>query len=88
MFMVFAVYLGNQSEQAILFLIMVFCFVFLDVLNFIHNLYVYSWIFEFLDKSLYVFAIFLLYKYVKNYHLKTRKASNLEANQYRIKQCF
>lgn len=67
-FIAFAVYLSNETKQSIIFLIMVFCFVFSDVLNYISSLYVYYWIFDFVGNMLHLVSLCLLYVYVINHH--------------------
>lgn len=67
-FLTFAVYLSKESTQSILFLVMVFCFVFSDVLGYICNLYVYFWIFDFIANMLHVASLFLFFSYVQNHH--------------------
>ncbi|HNU59475.1 MAG TPA: hypothetical protein PKI08_05950 [Aquaticitalea sp.] len=67
-FFAFAVYLSNETTQSIVFLIMVFGFVFSDVLNYICKLYVYHWAFEFFGNMLYLASLGLYYVYVYNHH--------------------
>jgi hypothetical protein len=74
----FAVYLSRETAQSITFLLMVFCFVFSDVLYYICNLYVYFWIFEVFEGALHMAGLFLLYKYVFDHH--TNRNSNKRIN--------
>lgn len=67
-FFAFAVYLSNESKQSIMFLIMVFCFVFSDVLTYICSLYVYYWLFDFVGNMLHLASLCLLYMYVVNHN--------------------
>lgn len=67
-FFAFAVYLSKESTQAILFLVMVFCLVFSDVLRYICNLYVYYWAFDFMANMLHIASLCLFYAYVYNHH--------------------
>lgn len=65
----FSVYLSQETSQSIIFLLMVFCFVFSDVLTYICNFYVYFWAFEFISNMLHVVSLGLFFAYV--YHHKT-----------------
>lgn len=67
-FLAFAVYLSKESTQSIIFLVMVFCFVFSDVLDYICSLYVYFWIFDFLGHMLHLTSLCLFFNYVYNHH--------------------
>ncbi len=67
-FFAFAVYLSKETTQSIIFLVMVCCIVFSDVLNYICNLYVYFWMFEFMGNMLHLMSLALLYTYVYNHH--------------------
>lgn len=67
-FFAFAVYLSQESNQSIIFLIMVFCFVFSDVLMYICNLYVYFWLFEYISNMLHLISLILFVTYVYNHH--------------------
>ena len=75
-FVAFMVYLSNESKQSILFLTMVFCFMFSNVLNYIHTMYVYFWLFEWTGYALSCLSVILFFKYVDNHH---RKQINPEA---------
>jgi hypothetical protein len=83
-FFAFSVYLNKETEQSITFLIMTFCFVFSDVLNYICNLYVYYWVFEMFERILHIFALFLLYKYVLNEHSETYENKHIHISDYFI----
>lgn len=63
-FLAFAVYLSNESRQSIIFLVLVFSFVFSDVLNYICNLYVYYWLFDYVGNMLHLASLSLFYLYV------------------------
>lgn len=67
-FFAFAVYLSNETKQSIIFLVMVFCFVFSDVLNYISSLYVYYWMFDFVGNMLHLVSLCLLYVFVIENH--------------------
>ncbi|MEO6348019.1 MAG: hypothetical protein ABIO60_08940 [Aquaticitalea sp.] len=67
-FLAFAVYLSKESTQSILFLVMVFCFVFADVLEYICDLYVYFWVFDFIGTMLHFVSLGLFFRYVYNHH--------------------
>ncbi len=77
-FLAFAVYLSNESRQSIIFLVLVFSFVFSDVLKYICNLYVYYWIFEYAGNMLHLASLSLLYLYVYN---RNTSVNNREAFQ-------
>lgn len=49
-FLAFAIYLSKESKQSIIFLMVVCCFIFSDVLSFINTSYVYFWLFEAVQK--------------------------------------
>ncbi|MGJ8593697.1 MAG: hypothetical protein ACSHXF_14190 [Aquaticitalea sp.] len=67
-FLAFAVYLSRETTQSIIFLVMVVCFGFSDVLFYICDLYVYFWVFEFAANMLHLTSLLLLYTYVHNHH--------------------
>lgn len=69
----FAVYLSKETEQSITFLLLVFCFVFSDVLAYINTLYMYYWLFEVFERTLHIGGLFLLYKYVYNHHMVNKE---------------
>lgn len=83
-FFAFAVYLSKETNQSIIFLIMVFCFVFSDVLMYICNLYVYFWVFEYISNMLHLISLVLLIAYVYNHHVITNKNVNKSYLDYRI----
>ena len=80
----FAVYLSRETAQSITFLLMVFCFVFADVLNYICNLYVYFWIFEVFEGALHTAGLFLLYKYVYDHHTHRNSSKRINFSEYFI----
>ncbi len=63
----FAAYLTRETSQSIMFLMMVFCFVFSDVLTYICDLYVYYWAFEFISNMFHVASMVILFAYVYNH---------------------
>ncbi|WP_299335605.1 hypothetical protein [uncultured Psychroserpens sp.] len=80
----FAVYLSRETAQSITFLLMVFCFVFSDVLNYICALYVYFWIFEVFEGILHTTGLFLLYKYVYDHHTLRNSNKRINFSEYFI----
>ena len=80
----FAVYLSRETAQSITFLLMVFCFVFSDVLNYICSLYVYFWIFEVFESVLHTAGLFLLYKYVYDHHTHRNSDKRINFSEYFI----
>lgn len=80
----FAVYLSRETAQSITFLLMVFCFVFSDVLNYICSLYVYFWIFEVFEGILHTAGLFLLYKYVYDHHTYRNSNKRINFSEYFI----
>ncbi|MCK8481109.1 hypothetical protein [Psychroserpens algicola] len=80
----FAVYLSRETAQSITFLLMVFCFVFSDVLNYICHLYVYFWIFEVFEGILHTAGLFLLYKYVYDHHTNRATDKRINFSEYFI----
>ncbi|MGS2725894.1 hypothetical protein ACU8DI_04750 [Psychroserpens sp. BH13MA-6] len=81
-YLAFAVYLSRETAQSITFLLMVFCFVFADVLNYICNLYVYYWIFEFFEGILHMAGLFLFYKYVYDHHTNRYSEKRINFSEY------
>ena len=79
-FLAFAVYLSQETTQSIIFLVMVCCFVFSDILNYICSLYVYYWVFEFVANMLHLLSLALLYTYVYNHHkiVKVKRREELD----------
>lgn len=67
-FFAFAVYLSKESTQSIIFLVMVFCFAFSDVLNYICDLYVYYWVFDLIATMLHAASLCLFFTYIFNHH--------------------
>lgn len=63
-FVSFVDYLNSQSKKSILFLIMVLCFVFSDVLHYISTYYLYRLGFVMLDRILHLVGLFFLFSYV------------------------
>ncbi|TXE07663.1 hypothetical protein ES711_09445 [Gelidibacter salicanalis] len=66
-FLAFAIYLSKESTQSIIFLSMVCCFVFVDVLSFTTDLYIQYWLFEVFAKTLQGIGLLLLCVYVYNH---------------------
>lgn len=80
----FAVYLSRESAQSITFLLMVFCFVFADVLCYICNLYVYYWVFEAFEGALHTSGLFLFYKYVYDHYMNKNGYKRIHISEYFI----
>jgi len=80
MFFAFAVYLSQETTQSIIFLVMVFCFVFSDVLKYICDLYVYFWLFDFIANMLHLASLVLLFTYISNHHkiIKVKRKDSVE----------
>ncbi|SDS54197.1 hypothetical protein SAMN04515667_2408 [Formosa sp. Hel1_31_208] len=83
-FFAFAVYLSRETAQSITFLLMVFSFVFADVLNYICSLYVYYWVFEMFEGILHTAGLFLLYKYVYDHHTQRYSDKRINLSEYFI----
>lgn len=71
-FLAFAIYLSRESGQSILFLTVVCCLVFSDVLGFITTMYVDFWFFAALGNILQALAFFLFCIYVYNHQQKAK----------------
>ncbi|WP_047546928.1 hypothetical protein [Psychroserpens sp. Hel_I_66] len=80
----FAVYLSRETAQSITFLLMIFCFVFSDVLNYICDMYVYFWVFELFQIILHTSGLFLLYKYVYDYQTNRHTNERVDISKYFI----
>ena len=80
----FAVYLSKETGQSITFLLMIFCFVFSDVLDYINNLYIYYWLFEVFGRTLHIGGLFLLYKYVYDHHTMVNNDKKMNISEYFI----
>ena len=80
----FAVYLSKETGQSITFLLMVFCFVFSDVLDYINTLYIYYWLFEAFERALHIGGLFLLYKYVYDHHTLINHEKKMNLSEYFI----
>lgn len=65
-FLAFAVYLDTDSKSSILFLAMVFCFGFSDVLYYISQNYIYTWSFVVSEVVLHVCGLVLICNYIVN----------------------
>ncbi|MCK7590843.1 hypothetical protein M0G43_09680 [Subsaxibacter sp. CAU 1640] len=84
-FFAFAVYLSQETTQSIIFLVMVFCFVFSDVLTYICNMYVFFWVFEFVSNMLHLASLILLFTYVYNHHKIIKVKPKMSVEDYLIK---
>ncbi|MEM5566452.1 hypothetical protein WNY78_15125 [Psychroserpens sp. AS72] len=78
----FAVYLSRETAQSITFLLLVFCFVFSDVLHYICSMYVYFWGFEVFENVLHTAGLFLLYKYVYDHHTNRHSDRRINLTEY------
>ncbi len=84
MYFAFAVYLSKETGQSITYLLMVFCFVFSDVLHFINTLYIYYWLFEVFERTLHILSLYLLFKYVYDHHTLANKEQRMNFSEYFI----
>lgn len=66
-FLAFAIYLSKETAQSILFLTIVCCFIFSDVLSFITSMYIHFWLFEGIQKILQAGGLLLFCFYVYNH---------------------
>ncbi|MBA6151133.1 hypothetical protein [Gelidibacter maritimus] len=66
-FLAFAIYLSKESAQSIIFLMVVCCFVFSDILSFITTSYIHFWLFEGVQKIFQSIGLVLSCVYVFNY---------------------
>ncbi|MCK0125537.1 hypothetical protein MWU76_14185 [Gelidibacter sp. F2691] len=87
-FLAFAIYLSKESTQSIIFLSIVCCFVFADVLSFTTEMYVQYWVFEAFEKTLQGIGLLLFCVYVYNhqdymnqFHIKEDLNTIAESNQ-------
>lgn len=80
----FAAYLSKETGQSITFLLMVFCFVFSDVLHYVNTLYIYYWIFEVFERALHLSGLFLLYKFVFDHHTERNNDRKMNLSDYFI----
>ncbi|WP_299392576.1 hypothetical protein [uncultured Gelidibacter sp.] len=71
-FLAFAIYLSKETSQAIIFLTVVCCFAFADVLDFTTTMYVQFWVFEGFQKVLQGLGLFLLCIYTYNHQEYTK----------------
>ena len=78
------VYLSKETGQSITYLLMVFCFVFSDVLHYVNNLYIYYWIFEAFERTLHILGLYLLFKYVYDHHTSSNKEQKMNISEYFI----
>lgn len=63
-FISFAVYLGKQTKESILFLIMAICFAFSDILNYVANYYIYDWSILMIDRLLHITGLLFAFNYI------------------------
>jgi len=70
-FLAFAIYLSKESSQSIIFLTIVCCFVFSDVLSFITDMYIHFWLFDASQKILQSMGLFMFCMYVYNHQQLT-----------------
>ncbi len=66
-FLAFAIYLSKETAQSIIFLIVVCCFVFSDVLGFITTSYIQFWLFEAVQRIFQSLGLILACIYVFNH---------------------
>ena len=78
-FLAFAIYLGRETSQSIIFLTIVCCFVFSDVLNFITTMYIHFWLFEGAQKILQGAGLLLFCIYVYNHQELVSSFRNVSA---------
>lgn len=74
----FAIYLSHESTQSILFLTMVCCFVFSDILSFISTYYLYFWLYEGVQYIFQSIGLILFCIYVFNFQ---KLANGLEGKR-------
>ncbi|MGZ0017906.1 hypothetical protein [Yeosuana sp. AK3] len=79
------VYLNNETRLSIFFLMMAFCFVFSDMLNYVSQYYVYHWSFSMLDRVLHVTGLFFLFNYIMEYN-KAPKISDMHVFETKQKK--
>ncbi|MEO8772819.1 MAG: hypothetical protein ABI263_04420 [Gelidibacter sp.] len=86
-FLAFAIYLSKETSQSILFLTIVCCFIFSDVLSFITSMYIHFWLFEGIQNILQGGGLLLFCFYVYNHQeiantsdKKTTKSFSLSKN--------
>ncbi len=58
------------------------CVGFSGVLNYINTLYIYYWLFEVFERTLHIGGLFLLYKYVYDYHTIQNTDNKINLNDY------
>lgn len=68
-FLAFAIYLSRDTAQSIIFLVIVCCFVFSDVLSFITTMYIEYWLFDSIQKIVQVVGLLLSCIYVYNHQV-------------------
>jgi len=73
-----------MKAYIITFLLMVFCFVFSDVLHYINTLYIYYWLFEVFERALHIGGLFLLYKFVFDHHTQRNNDRKMNLSDYFI----
>lgn len=64
----FTIYLSQETTQTIIFLMVICCFVFSDILSFITSMYVHYWLFDGIQKILQGVGLLLLSIYVYDHH--------------------
>lgn len=72
-FLAFAIYLSTETKQSIVFLTMVCCFIFCDVLGFINTAYLYFWPFETVQKITQGIGLILAFAYVYRHQVLSEK---------------
>lgn len=82
----FTIYLSEETVQTILFLIIVCCFVFSDILSFITTMYLHYWLFDGIQKILQGVGLLLLCIYVYNHQELAKSFSKFSSkNNFIIK---
>ena len=80
-FISFVDYLNSETKGSILFLIMVLCFAFSDVLHYISVYYLYNWSFVLLDRVLHIVGLLFLFNYI-NERNKTTSDIEIKAKAF------
>ncbi len=77
-FVAFAGYLNEDGRQSIIFLMMSFCLIFSQVLNFVETYYISYNLFVILEWSSHIAGLILLYKYIVEHNRLRKKRMVIE----------
>ncbi|MBP1840224.1 hypothetical protein [Formosa algae] len=81
-FVSFAVYLNSDTKSTIQYLVMSLCFIFSEVLFYIHNYYIYDWTLVLLERVLYSGGLIFLFNYMVTKNKAKKRAQKIRSYNF------